>query len=599
MADSGRVLYKEVRAPNRLESVKVNGAESALDFNTLLPSTTGTYNPMARIAAMDNDGYSDNLVFQSNTPGAQNNGLKTNMFIGSNGEVGINTAAPGATLDVNGSAALRGQASLTAAGAASATAGVPSYPLNLTAQVYNSASKANVSPAFDWQAIPIGNNSASPKAALELLYSNGSTTASTGFSFNSNGTINFANGQTFPGAGSGTITGVTAGAGLTGGGTTGNVTLSLNTGTTDARYAQLKANNAYSGQQIINTETSGVQVTTQQTNAIYGELDGTGFETGLAIQGVGSNVEAGVYGSGDQYSFAGVMGDGNIGVYGHTSTDGIDADGTPLWYTAGVWAQATTLSATGSGLADELGAGLFADGGVDQSSFDKSSFPAIIAATDTNSAGIFWNAASSSPTLFLSNSASGGAVLQASGSSGDCGIDGSGNLACSGTLGGSNVTANARVLETYGVQAAENWYEDYGSGQLSGGAAHIDLDPDFGETVNTGVAYHVFLTPNGDCKGLYVANKTATGFEVRELGGGTASVAFDYKIVAKRKGYEQARLEDITEATAKRRAQVQNLHRKPAAGARPLPKPAHANGVPADPPRKQASAAPMHVAGTD
>jgi NADH-quinone oxidoreductase subunit G len=32
MADSGRLLYKEVRAPNRLETVKVNGAESALDF---------------------------------------------------------------------------------------------------------------------------------------------------------------------------------------------------------------------------------------------------------------------------------------------------------------------------------------------------------------------------------------------------------------------------------------------------------------------------------------------------------------------------------------------------------------------------------------
>jgi len=32
MADSGRVLYKEVRAPGRLESVRVNGAESALDF---------------------------------------------------------------------------------------------------------------------------------------------------------------------------------------------------------------------------------------------------------------------------------------------------------------------------------------------------------------------------------------------------------------------------------------------------------------------------------------------------------------------------------------------------------------------------------------
>jgi NADH-quinone oxidoreductase subunit G len=32
MADSGRVLYKQVRDPGRLESVRVNGAESALDF---------------------------------------------------------------------------------------------------------------------------------------------------------------------------------------------------------------------------------------------------------------------------------------------------------------------------------------------------------------------------------------------------------------------------------------------------------------------------------------------------------------------------------------------------------------------------------------
>jgi NADH-quinone oxidoreductase subunit G len=32
MADSGRVLYKDIRGPGRLESVQVNGAESALDF---------------------------------------------------------------------------------------------------------------------------------------------------------------------------------------------------------------------------------------------------------------------------------------------------------------------------------------------------------------------------------------------------------------------------------------------------------------------------------------------------------------------------------------------------------------------------------------
>jgi hypothetical protein len=59
----------------------------------------------------------------------------------------------------------------------------------------------------------------------------------------------------------------------------------------------------------------------------------------------------------------------------------------------------------------------------------------------------------------------------------------------------------------------------------------------------------VFLTPNGDSEGLYVAGKTATGFEVREQGGGTSNISFDYRIVAKRRGYESVRLEDITEQT--------------------------------------------------
>ena len=70
--------------------------------------------------------------------------------------------------------------------------------------------------------------------------------------------------------------------------------------------------------------------------------------------------------------------------------------------------------------------------------------------------------------------------------------------------------------------------------------------PTFAETVNTAMEYHVFLTPKGDCKGLYVANKTPAGFEVHELGGGQSNVAFDYRIVAHRKGYENVRLADKT-----------------------------------------------------
>src|SRR5262249_1814144 len=47
--------------------------------------------------------------------------------------------------------------------------------------------------------------------------------------------------------------------------------------------------------------------------------------------------------------------------------------------------------------------------------------------------------------------------------------------------------------------------------------------------------YRVFLTPEGDCKRLYMQSKRGASFEVRELQGGTSNVAFSYRIVGKRK----------------------------------------------------------------
>jgi len=45
-----------------------------------------------------------------------------------------------------------------------------------------------------------------------------------------------------------------------------------------------------------------------------------------------------------------------------------------------------------------------------------------------------------------------------------------------------------------------------------------------------------------------VVSKSATSFEVREQGGGVSNVGFDYRVVAKRKGYERVRLADVTES---------------------------------------------------
>ena len=88
-----------------------------------------------------------------------------------------------------------------------------------------------------------------------------------------------------------------------------------------------------------------------------------------------------------------------------------------------------------------------------------------------------------------------------------------------------------RQVALYAVESPQNWFEDFGSGQLASGAATVALDPAFAETVNAS-DYHVFLTPEDDCRGLYVDHKTAGRFEVHELGGGQSSVPFSYRIVA-------------------------------------------------------------------
>ncbi len=123
------------------------------------------------------------------------------IFVSTSGEVGIGTTTPSGTLDVNGPATIGGSLILPALGNATTAGGFGSQLLKMYTSAYNSSSKAVVDPRFEWQAVESGNNTASPSATLELLASNGPAgTAATGFSFNTNGTINFASGQSFPGA---------------------------------------------------------------------------------------------------------------------------------------------------------------------------------------------------------------------------------------------------------------------------------------------------------------------------------------------------------------------------------------------------------------
>jgi len=223
------------------------------------------------------------------------------------------------------------------------------------------------------------------------------------------------------------------------------------------------------------------------------------------------------------------------------SVSGSNTSSVGLTQGAGTYGQLSTTgqSGTGAGWANG-GAGAWGDGGLD------SNYGVV--ATADNKAGLITNTNGSSYyTIFGFNYNTGAypfAVFNGAGAG--CSIDPLGDLSCTGAknavvpVGKSHVALSA-------IESPKNWFEDFGSARLSGGVAVVRLDPRFTQTVNARMEYHVFLTPNADCKGLYVNQKSATSFEVRELGGGSSSVKFDYRITALRKNYEKVRFAEHRE----------------------------------------------------
>ena len=142
-----------------------------------------------------------------------------------------------------------GKLNLPETGTATSTAGKGSRPEDFIASAFNSGSAAAVAQTFQLQAEAAGNNTTAPFGTLNLLYGSGATApAETGFKINNKGVITFATGQTFPGTGKGTITGVVPGSGLSGGGTAGMVTLNLDT----TKVPLLQSVNTFTGAERFN-----------------------------------------------------------------------------------------------------------------------------------------------------------------------------------------------------------------------------------------------------------------------------------------------------------------------------------------------------------
>jgi len=289
------------------------------------------------------------------------------------------------------------------------------------------------------------------------------------------------------------------------------------------------------------------------TTAIYGSASST-TGTAFGVEGVTASNSSSAYG------FVGnaVATSGNAtGVYGITgSANGV-----------GVLAQLTGPSTTGAGFAG-LGSAVWADSAAPGVFLFASRTALLGTADDANAAYFENNSPSGYATLQTTSNTSEAYPFVAFGASGICSIDSGGNLRCEGTKTAVvPVDGGKRKVALSAIESPQNWFEDFGSAQLVNGAVVVELDSTFTQTVNAATDYKVFPVPTGDCKGLYVTNKTATSFEVHELGGGTSNVSFDYRIAVLRKNYETVRFDDQTR-------DMQNLERQRppmrAAGAHPV-----------------------------
>ncbi|MDH5406260.1 MAG: hypothetical protein OEX80_06955, partial [Candidatus Aminicenantes bacterium] len=116
-----------------------------------------------------------------------------------------------------------------------------------------------------------------------------------------------------------------------------------------------------------------------------------------------------------------------------------------------------------------------------------------------------------------------------------------GDLTVSGSKPCVQPIDNGKKVLLYAMESPEIWFEDFGTGKLVNGQAVVPIEKVFAQTANIEMGYLIFLTPIGECQGLYIAQQDKDAFEVREQGGGTSNNSFYYRIVAKRRGYEEVR----------------------------------------------------------
>jgi len=301
--------------------------------------------------------------------------------------------------------------------------------------------------------------------------------------------------------------------------------------------------------QSVNNTTSGGTTTLAKDATVPGSgllvINGNGDGIGAIGTAVGVStlgVSHGVFAATNTANGTGVLGQIN-------AANGFGVLGTSGFASTGVWGNSSggvgvlgissaTHAVFGSASVASS-AGVFGqnDGANGTGVNGKSNGGIGLQGTSTSGTGLL--ATSETNTALVARSTSGKAAQLF----GDVEI--TGNFTASGMKSAAVKVADGSVRRMYCLESPVSYFEDMGSGQLTGGSGSVSLDPLFLSTVSTD-DYQVYLTPEGDCRGLYVESKSATGFAVGELMGGTSTIKFSWRVVAKRTGIPNERFAPVS-----------------------------------------------------
>jgi hypothetical protein len=311
---------------------------------------------------------------------------------------------------------------------------------------------------------------------------------------------------------------------------------------------------------------NGVQASSTSGNGViaqtsFASKSTSSFKSGLVGQDLSTSgkFDLGVWGTskrgdgilGQSTSGAGVVGasSSNAGVTGTSSSNtGVYGQVNGGKAPNGVFGQDNSTSANGVGVVGQSKVGTGVIASTTQSS---SSGQALLASAPNGNSFIFVGVGSGNNEVAF--------------------IDNQGNLFLAGqvtTSSGCEGCSRTRRVRTYGASAASPTLEDTGEAQLTAGGAYVHLDPAFANVIDPRQGYLVLITPEGDTHGVYVAQRTISGFAVRENFGGHSNAAFAYRIVAHPLGVNARRLPFI-DARPISASRQQPATTQPAADAQP------------------------------